>query len=128
VALENLEIMERERLVPRVKDSTGPALAKMLAKFKDHPLVGEVRSIGLLGAIELVADKRTRRRFADPGRVGLICRDHFFREGFIMRAVFDTMVCAPPLIWTETEFEEAGAAIQKALDQTLADVRGEVAA
>ena len=67
VALKNLEIMERERLVPRVKEFTGPALAKMLAKFKDHPLVGEVRSVGLLGAIELVADKATRGRFADPG-------------------------------------------------------------
>ena len=83
----------------------------MLAKFKDHPLVGEVRSVGLLGAIELVADKRTRRRFADPGRVGLICRDHFFREGFIMRAVFDTMVMAPPLIWTQAQFDEAEAVI-----------------
>jgi hypothetical protein len=83
----------------------------MLAKFKDHPLVGEVRSIGLLGAIELVADKRTRRRFADPGRVGLICRDHFFREGFIMRAVYDTMVMAPPLIWTQAQFDEAEAVI-----------------
>ena len=62
VALKNIEIMEREKLVPRVKEYTGPALAKMLAKFKDHPLVGEVRSVGLLGAIELVADKRTRRR------------------------------------------------------------------
>jgi len=51
VALKNLEIMEQERLVSRVKEFTGPALAKMLAKFKDHPLVGEVRSIGLLGAI-----------------------------------------------------------------------------
>jgi putrescine aminotransferase len=128
VALKNLEIMEEERLVPRVKETTGPALARMLARFKDHPLVGEVRSVGMMGAIELVADKKTRRRFDDPGRVGLICRDHFFREGFIMRAVFDTMVCAPPLIWTEAEFEEASAAIQKALDQTLADVRGEVAA
>ncbi len=128
VALENLEIMERERLVPRVKELTGPALKKMLAKFKDHPLVGEVRSIGLLGAIELVADKRTRRRFADPGRVGLICRDHFFREGFIMRAVYDTMVMAPPLIWTQAQFDEAEAVIAKALDQTLNDVAGELAA
>jgi len=123
-----LEIMERERLVPRVKDETGPALALLLARFKDHPLVGEVRSVGMMGAIELVADKKTRRRFADPGRVGLICRDHFFREGFIMRAVFDTMVCAPPLTWTDAQFEEAGAVIQKALDQTFADVKGEVTA
>jgi putrescine---pyruvate transaminase len=128
VALKNLEIMERERLVPRVKEFTGPALAKLLGKFKDHPLVGEVRSVGLLGAIELVADKRTRRRFADPGRVGLICRDHFFREGFIMRAVFDTMVTAPPLIWTQEQFDEAEQGIRRALDLTLNDVAGELAA
>ena len=128
VALKNLEIIERERLVPRVKEFAGPALAKLLAKFKDHPLVGEVRSTGLLGAIELVADKRNRRRFADPGRVGLICRDHFFREGFIMRAVFDTMVTAPPLIWMQDQFDEAEVAIGRALDLTLNDVAGELAA
>ncbi len=128
VALKNLEIMEREKLVPRVKEYAGPALAKVLAKFKDHPLVGEVRSVGMLGAIELVADKRTRRRFDNPGRVGLICRDHFFREGFIMRAVFDTMVCAPPLIWGDEEFAEAERIIGKCLDLTLADVAGELAA
>jgi putrescine aminotransferase len=128
VALKNLEIMEEERLVPRVKEFGGPALAKMLAKFRDHTLVGEVRSIGLLGAIELVADKRTRRRFDNPGRVGLICRDHFFREGFIMRAVFDTMVMAPPLIWTQAQFDEAEAVIRRVLDLTFSDVAGEVAA
>jgi putrescine aminotransferase len=128
VALKNLEIMERERLVPRVKETTGSALAGMLQRFKDHPLVGEVRSVGMMGAIELVADKKTRRRFSELGRVGLICRDHFFRDGFIMRAVFDTMVCAPPLIWTDTQFEEASAVIERALDQTLQEVRGELAA
>ncbi len=128
VALKNLEIIERERLVPRVREFGAPALAKMLAKFKDHPLVGEVRSVGLLGAIELVADKGSRRRFADPGRVGLICRDHFFREGFIMRAVFDTMVMSPPLIWEQKQFDEAEAVIRRALDLTLSDVAGEVAA
>jgi putrescine aminotransferase len=128
VALANLDIMERERLVQRVKETNGPRLARMLAKFKDHPLVGEVRSVGMLGAIEIVADKRTRRRFEEPGRVGLICRDHFFRNGFIMRALYDTMVCAPPLMWTEEHFAEAETVIAKALDLTLADVAGELAA
>ena len=128
VALKNLEIIERERIVPRVTEIGAPALAKLLAKFKDHPLVGEVRSVGMLGAIELVAGKRSRRRFADPGRVGMICRDHFFREGFIMRAVFDTMVMAPPLIWTETQFDEAESLIRRSLDLTLRDVAGELAA
>ena len=128
VALKNLKIIGEEGLVPRVREFGGPALARMLAKFKDHPLVGEVRSVGLLGAIELVADKRTRRRFADPGRVGLIARDHFFREGFIMRAVFDTMVMAPPLIWSQAQFDEAEGVIARALDLTLNEVAGELAA
>ncbi len=128
VALANLKIMEDENLVTRVKDSNGPALARMLAKFKDHPIVGEVRSVGLLGAIELVADKKTRRRFDNPGRVGLMCRDHFFREGFIMRAVYDTMVCSPPLMWQQAQFDEAEAVIRKALDLTYQNVRNEVVA
>lgn len=128
VALKNLEIIEQEKLADRVADETGPALKAMLAKFADHPLVGEARSIGMLGAIELVADKRTRRRFAQPGRVGTICRDHFFAGGFIMRAVFDTMVCSPPLTWSQEHFDEAEAAIRRALDATYKDVAGEVAA
>lgn len=128
VGLKNIEIIERDGLRERVNDTLAPTLAKLLAKFKDHPLVGEVRSAGFLGAIELVADKRSRRRFADPGRVGLMCRNHFFENGFIMRAVYDTMVCSPPLIWTDAQFEEAERAIGKSLDQTLNDVRGELAA
>lgn len=128
VGLKNIEIIERERLCQKVNETLGPRLAKMLAKFKDHPLVGEVRSEGMLGAIELVADKKTRRRFENPGRVGLIARTHFFENGFIMRAVFETLVCSPPLIWTEAEFQEAERIIGKSLDQTLNDVRGELAA
>jgi putrescine---pyruvate transaminase len=128
VGLKNIEIIERERLREKVNETLAPRLATMLAKFADHPLVGEVRSVGMLGAIELVANKKTRRKFANPGRVGLICRNHFFSNGFIMRAVFETMVCSPPLIWTEAEFVEAERIIGKALDLTLNDVRGELAA
>lgn len=128
VALKNIEIMQRERLVEKVNEFTGPAMARMLGKFNDHPLVGEVRSIGMLGAIELVADKRTRRRFDDPGRVGTICRNHFSREGFVMRAIGDTMVTAPPLIFTEEHFAEAERIIATVLDLTLNDVAGELAA
>ncbi|MEQ1715003.1 MAG: hypothetical protein ABL907_03290 [Hyphomicrobium sp.] len=119
---------EREKLIPRINETTGPRLAKMLAKFKDHPIVGEVRSIGLLGAIELTNNKKKRTRFANPGRVGLICRNHFFNNGFIMRAVWDTMVCAPPLIWDEEHFVEAEKVIQIALDATWKDVKHEVTA
>jgi putrescine aminotransferase len=128
VGLKNIEIMERERLIDRVADFGAPRLAKMLAKFRDHPLVGETRSVGMLGAIELVANKRRRQRFADPGRVGTMCRNHFAREGYIMRAIGDTMVTAPPFIWTEEHFAEAEGVITKVLDLLLKDVRGELAA
>ena len=128
VALKNLQIIEEEGLVPRVKTFGAPALAKMLSKFKDHPLVGEVRSVGLLGAIELVADKRTRRRFADPGRVGLICRDHFFREGLEGLVPSVKTFGAPALIWTQTQFDEADEVVGRALDLTLNDVSRELAA
>jgi putrescine aminotransferase len=128
VALKNIEIMERERLVERVDQVLAPRLAQMLAKFRDHPLIGETRSVGMLGAFELVANKKRRLRFDDPGRVGTICRNHFAREGFIMRAIGDTMVTAPPFIWTEAHFQEAERVIAKALDLTLNDVRGELVA
>ena len=77
-----------------------------------------------MGAIELVADKKTRRRFDDPGRVGLICRDHFFREGFIMRAVFDTMVMCAAADLDRRAVRGSGSVIQKAPRSTLADVEG----
>jgi len=128
VAFKNLEIIERENLVGRVKDTNAARFSKMFQKFKDHPLVGEARSVGMMGALELVANKKTRARFAELGRVGLICRNHFINNGFIMRAVYDTMICAPPLTWTEAEFQEAERVIGKALDLTLNDVRGELAA
>ena len=127
VGLKNIEILENEKLLENVRNVNAARFAKMLGKFKDHPLIGEARSVGMIGALELVPDKkRSRRRFDNPGRVGLICRDHFFREGFIMRATYDTMVCAPPLIWKEEQFQEAEGVIQKALDMTLADVRSEM--
>src|SRR3546814_11325366 len=63
VALKNIEIIEREGLVERTGTVTGPHLAKALATLNDHPLVGETRSVGLLGAVEIVADKETRARF-----------------------------------------------------------------
>ncbi len=128
VGLKNLEIIESENLLRHVTEFGAPALARMLRKFKDHPLIGEVRSVGMLGAMELVADKKTRRRFANPGRVGLICREHFFREGFIMRALYDTMVCSPALIWQQKHFDEAEGIIAKCLDLTLKDVKAELAA
>ncbi len=118
VALKNIEIMRREGLVERVRDETGPHLAKALATLADHPLVGEVRSMGLIGAIELVKDKATREHFDPPGKVGTICRDHCINNGMVMRAVRDIMIMSPPLIITTQQIDDLIDHARKAIDAT----------
>ncbi|MDZ5698256.1 aspartate aminotransferase family protein [Chelativorans sp. M5D2P16] len=117
VALKNLEIIEGEGLVERVRDETGPYFAEALAEsIAGHPIVGEVRSFGLMGAIELVADKETRCRFPGEGAAGLAVRDLAIEGGLMMRAVGDTMILSPPLIWTKETIDLACRRIVAALD------------
>ena len=73
--LENINILQEEKLVEKVADETGPYLKKRWQEFEDHPLVGEVRNVGLLGALELVEDKATRKHFPKDRKVGEVCRD-----------------------------------------------------
>lgn len=122
VALKNLEVMERENLIGRVKNDIGPYLQRRLREtFASHPLVGEVRGIGLLAAIELVADKATRAFFPSDRGVGTHCRNYCFGSGLIMRAIRDTMVLAPPFIATESEIEQMIAKAKDAIDRTAQD-------
>jgi putrescine aminotransferase len=125
VALKNLEIIEREGLVERVRTDTGPYLAMMLKeRISGHGLVGEVRSVGLMGAIEIVKDKATRERFQPGGSAAVTVRDHAIAQGMMMRATGDTMILSPPLIWTRATIDMAGDRILKALDLAEADLRG----
>jgi putrescine aminotransferase len=121
VALKNLEVMERDNLVQRV-NTIGPYLRRRMDEaLKDNPIVGEVRSLGLLCAVELVPDKRERAFFHDPGNVGTHCRNYCFNSGLIMRAIRDTMVCAPPLTVSEAEVDELVAKAKDAIDRTAKD-------
>ncbi|RMH85688.1 aminotransferase class III-fold pyridoxal phosphate-dependent enzyme, partial [Pseudomonas sp. AOB-7] len=94
----------------------------------EHPLVGEVRGVGMLGAIELVRGKvtRTRTRFAGEVGVGMVCRGHCFDNGLIMRAVGDTMIIAPPLVISRAEIDELVEKARKCLDLTWEQVRSSV--
>ncbi|AZD18664.1 MULTISPECIES: aspartate aminotransferase family protein [Pseudomonas] len=123
VALENIRIMRDEKIIERVKAETAPYLQKRLRELNDHPLVGEVRGVGLLGAIELVQDKATRARYVGKG-VGMICRQFCFDNGLIMRAVGDTMIIAPPLVITREEIDELVSKARKCLDLTLSALQG----
>ena len=123
VGLANLEIIAREGLVDRTREETGPYLAEaMAAAFADHPIVGEVRSEGLIGAIELVADKQTRARFPQYGATGTRCRDHCFAHNLVMRAVRDTMVLSPPLTITKGEIDMVIDRAKTAIDATARDL------
>jgi putrescine aminotransferase len=123
VAIENIRLLREEGIVDRVGNETGPYLAQGLRELLDHPLVGEVRSAGFIGAIELVQDKAKRTRYQPEGKVGTICRDHCFNIGLVMRATRDTMLISPPLIWTKAHVDEFIELTRKALDLTLTDVR-----
>ena len=123
VALENIRILRDEKIIEKVHAETAPYLQKRLRELSDHPLVGEVRGVGMLGAIELVQDKATRKRYEGKG-VGMICRQFCFDNGLIMRAVGDTMIISPPLVISKDEIDELVAKARKCLDLTLETLQG----
>src|SRR3546814_12152354 len=90
--------------------------------FEGHPLVGEVRGVGFIGGIELVEDRRTRKRFPNVGKVGTLCRDHCFRNDLIMRAVRDTMIFAPPPTLVAAEIDYLVAWASAAIAATARDL------
>jgi putrescine aminotransferase len=122
VALENIRILRDEKILERVREETAPYLQQRLRELADHPLVGEVRGVGMLGAIELVKNKQTRERFVGKG-AGMLCRGHCFNNGLIMRAVGDTMIIAPPLVISKTEIDELVTKARLCLDLTLQDLQ-----
>jgi putrescine aminotransferase len=123
VALENLRILDEEKIVDYVRDDIGPYLQEKWRSLADHPIVGEARIVGMMGAIELTPDKANRAAFAsDKGTVGLICREHCFANNVIIRHVGDAMIISPPLTITRGEVDLLIERATKALDATLAQL------
>ncbi|MFM7434090.1 MAG: aspartate aminotransferase family protein, partial [Gammaproteobacteria bacterium] len=117
VALANLDILQRERVIERVREDLAPYWATRWRELAAHPLVGEARSLGLFGALELVPAKPSRRFFKDRGTVGTRGRDLAIRNGLVMRAVWDTLIVAPPLVITRSEIDELISKAVLTLDQ-----------
>lgn len=116
VAAANIKILRDERIIENVDHETGPYLRKRWAEFADHPLVGEARSAGFLGALELVKNKKKKQTFQPQGKAGMLCRDLCFENGLVMRAVRDAMIISPPLIITKSEIDELISIARKCLD------------
>src|SRR5690606_1427022 len=90
----------------------------------EHPLVGQVRGVGMLGALELVQDKRTRERFPGKGAAGTLCRDLCIRNGLVMRAVGDTPIMSPPLAIQPQEIDELFDKAWRTLIMVAEELRG----
>ena len=124
VAKANIEIMRNERIVENGARETAPLLQRKWRELAAHPLVGEARGVGFLGALELVRDKRSAERFTPDGATGCLCRDICAQNGLVMRAVpNDIMVIAPPLTITPAEIDELVALAWKCLDLSAAALK-----
>jgi 4-aminobutyrate--pyruvate transaminase len=119
VAQRTLEIYVRERMVQQVA-AKAPRFQARLGALAEHPLVGEARGLGLIGAAELVADKRSRRPFAPAQGIGGHVMRFAEAEGLIVRAVGgDNIALCPPLVISEAEIDEMFNRLTRALDRTL---------
>ncbi len=118
VALKTLEIYQRDRLFERVT-ALAPQFQRRLRSFLDHPLVGEVRGVGLLGALEFVSNKTTKAGFTPYGSIGTYCFERCHAHGLIPRNVGDGIALCPPIIITEAQIDEMFDKLSLALDDTL---------
>ncbi|MFT5133402.1 MAG: putrescine aminotransferase [Gammaproteobacteria bacterium] len=122
VALANVNILRDEKIIENVAKNTGPYLQKRWKELADHPLVGEARGIGFIGALEIVKDKASREFFESADNVGQMCRDFCFDNGLVMRAVGETMIISPPLTMTKENIDELIELAHKCLDLTAKEL------
>ncbi len=118
VAIENLNIIEECGLIENAA-STGLIMQKALRELSDHPLIGEVRGMGLIAGVELVADKQSRRPFEPLGKIGAAVYEQAHNNGLIVRAIQDTIAFCPPLIITPDQVGDMVDRFQKTLDDVL---------
>ena len=124
VALENLRILEEEKIVERVARDTGPYLKEKWQALADHPLVGEARIVGMMGSLALTPHKESRAKFAaDAGTAGYICRERCFANSLVMRHVGDRMIISPPLVITKEEIDTLAERAWASLDQAAAKLK-----
>ncbi len=124
VALEALKIYEERDIVGHVRQ-VGPRLQAGLRRYADHPMVGEVRGVGLIAAVELVADRASKATFDPPGRVGGYFAECAQAHGLIIRNLMDAIAFCPPLIITEDQIDSLVERFARALDDTASWVEHE---
>ena len=126
VALENLRIIQDEKIIEHVRTVAHPYLNERWQALTDHPLVGEAKLVGLMGSIALTPNKATRAPFAsEVGTVGYRCRERCFANNLIMRHVGDRMIISPPLVITPDEIDILLERARKSLDECYAGLKAD---
>jgi adenosylmethionine-8-amino-7-oxononanoate aminotransferase len=111
--LANLAYIEREGLVEKVRDDTGPYFQQKLRSFAGHPLVGAVRGHGMIGALELLPPDRDKSKLT--GALGAKAAGLARQEGVIVRGIRDLIAMSPPLIITRPQIDELFAGVERTL-------------
>ena len=119
VAVETLKIYEERDIVSMAKE-TSPSLQESLRALRDHPLVGEVRGVGMIAGVELAADKASKKPFDSTKGAGAMVQEEMKARGVLVRALGDVIAFCPPLIITEDEMKIVTARFGEALDVAAA--------
>jgi len=117
-ALANIAIMQKENIVEHVAAETAPYFQKKLTELLSHENVGQVRGVGMLGAIQLVPGAKSKR-FKKTDVTGVKCREHCLENGLVMRAVDDAMIISPPLTITTSQIDELFEKARRSIEQTF---------
>ncbi|MFT8246572.1 aspartate aminotransferase family protein [Roseomonas sp. BN140053] len=126
VAIETLKIYDEMNVVGHAQTVGAHLQAELRRRFGQHPMVGEVRGVGLIAAMELVADRHARRNFDPARKVGARMGKLAEANGVILRAMGnDTIAFSPPLIITEAEVDTMLDRVGRALDQLAVELRRE---
>ncbi len=121
VAVENLKIIEERDLVGNARAS-GARMLQRLRDLQNHPLVGEVRGIGLIAAVELVTDKAAKKALDPVGKLGGTVSALLQQKGSLHRNMGDAIAFCPPLIITEKQVDEMVDMFASALDEAKAHI------
>jgi putrescine aminotransferase len=119
-ALANLDLIEKEGLVARVRDDVGPRFQDALRRMGEHPAVVETRGTGLIGAMELRRPPRGPLKDAAPNSLGLAAHLLAREQGLLARGIRDAVALSPPLVVTHEELGRMFAALGRALDRLQA--------
>ena len=122
VGVETLKIYEERRILDHVR-SVMPHFQERLRQLGNHPLVGEARGMGLIGAIELVNDKQSKKSFDPAVGAGPLAADLALENGLVVRAMGDAVAICPPLIINDGEIDQLFDRLSLSLDHTQAELR-----